>query len=120
MKRWIAAVLVAGLMAFAPPAQAEDHRPCVSTREFRGQKLIGPVTRRDMETRWEVRGLGHQVSGDPQPAWDYPACGFSMDEVTVSIVTQPQGNLRVSTLDLLIVATMRWRSTTAGLPHGRP
>lgn len=78
----------ATLMAVAAPAHAEDRRPCVSKVEFNSG--FGPTvyTRRELEERWDVRGLGRRADaafdidalvGGKTFTIDYPRCAFSMD-----------------------------------------
>lgn len=93
----IAAAVVSTLFV-SPDAQAKDHRPCVSLREWRGAwkhdaegvVLTDGYTRRQLEARWEVQGLGFPVDASlPLAALGvtgegasigYPRCGFSTDD----------------------------------------
>lgn len=91
MKMIIVLILAALTMTVAPAAsaQGEDHRACVSLREYRGadhapQKAID--TRAELEIRWDVRGLGRrvpEVSDDVLTVRSYKACGFSRHEAAV-------------------------------------
>lgn len=80
----VAALVLAGPVAVAPTAHAEDQRPCVSRREFLGMKWL---TRKQTEKRWDVVGLGHlyRYSGHPAWAfWQYPMCGYSYGEAFIT------------------------------------
>lgn len=101
----------------APAAHAEDQRPCVSLREFRGTDMQHAITRGELEMRWDVRGLGQPVANASGPQWNYRACGFGTNEVQVSIVTQPWTNIRVSTLNLKVVLVVRAKASGITL-HG--
>lgn len=88
-------------LAVAPTAHAAnqaarghhtDQRPCVSLREFRGTPP--GVSRREMEKRWDMQGLGVRITANVSPdemgtreAYQYKACGFSMDEVQIYALT---------------------------------
>jgi hypothetical protein len=72
MKRWIPVVLVfVGLMVVAPTADARqgdpraDTRACADSREV--NSTWSGIGRTDLETRWEVKGLGQH--------YDAPAVG---------------------------------------------
>lgn len=63
----------------ASPAHAEDHRPCVSKREF--NSLSDMEMKSDLEARWDVAGLGVR-SQDPEfgSIVIYPRCAFDRDK----------------------------------------
>lgn len=72
--RWLAVTLLAGLLLVPSPAQAVDTRPCVSKVEFNW--LNESRTKREIETRWEVEGLGNRVVFPIiGPVVLYPRCG---------------------------------------------
>jgi hypothetical protein len=97
VKFLLAAAVMIGLLVPAP-AQAEDRRPCVTTREWRGAwqhdadgYLTRPgYTRLELEARWDVKGLGFPVDTAIDPtavgvdtaviAVGYPRCGFPTQE----------------------------------------
>lgn len=95
------AVAIGALSVLPPAAQAKDHRPCVSLREYRGAWKHDPAdppgvvlargyTRRELETRWDVVGLGFPVETNPlisavgvrgpMISIGYPRCGFSTSD----------------------------------------
>lgn len=88
----LASAAIAAMPLAVPPAHAEDphadHRHCVSTREWRGAwkhdakgvVLTTGYTRRELEERWDVRGLGFPIEptmGSADISVGYPRCGFS-------------------------------------------
>lgn len=101
MKLVLVAAMVGSLVTLGTaPASAEDHRPCVSRREFRTEAY----NRRDnLERFWEVTHLGVPVTYDELPftllvdvqrphelILHYPACGYSMAEAGVWVHYNPR------------------------------
>lgn len=95
--RTVAVALTAALLAAILPTQtahAEDRRPCVSKVEYHSG--FGPITytRRELETRWDVRGMGVRVPsafnvggllGERTFTIAYPRCAFPMDVAYYSV-----------------------------------
>lgn len=97
-----------GHAVFVPPPMGQDHRPCVSLREYRGAKY--GWTRLETERRWEVVGKG-RLSDFPAfgLAVAYPACGYTKDQALYGVVYK-HDELRV---------TVQYKELGA-VPHGRP
>ena len=111
-----AAAMAAGLLASAPSANAEDHRPCVSREEYRQTHDVSkfnmrgaisrPPTRRELERRWEVRHLGvidPEMTDARSTFWMYPVCGYRFEDAQVwaSVVNKTQ---RVGVISLWVRA----------------
>ena len=91
----VAATLAASLLA-APSAHAEDPdadtRPCVSAREYRS---VYQQTKPALEKRWEVEGLGVDVTlefGIVNKVVVYPRCGFDMAAAWYGITYKKRGD----------------------------
>lgn len=68
-------MMAAGLLA-APPAHAEDQRPCVSRVEWHN---LPDGRRPAIEKFWDVEGLGYideEYSLKHWALWIYPVCGY--------------------------------------------
>jgi hypothetical protein len=106
MKKLIIALsMVVGMLwSTTTPAQAEDRRPCVSVQEFRNttdvSKPFKPTSapapsRRELERRWEVVGLGEMIDDHPplsrgQELWSYPVCGYAYKQIWAWVYKKTQ------------------------------
>lgn len=115
MVRSFALLLVTLVIATPSPARGEDHRPCVSKREFNGAQFDEPHTKGDLELKWDVKPLRRDAG--PFLGWNYKACGFSIDEAYIVILVEDGANPRVPVNQLEAVSTARLKWPTATL-HG--
>lgn len=93
-----AALAVPMLTATAPPAAAEDQRPCVSRREYVRVPLN--ADRQSLEKLWEVRGRGHRIAYDELPEMplmppDHRAQGRSATHYAYRFCGYPIGQKKV-------------------------
>lgn len=125
----VAGVTIAPTLGFlSTTASAEDpladHQPCVSMREYHGTNLGISVVNahgisgnaldvRELEERWEVRGLrvATYPYGERREVIQYPACGFSPEEVAVYAVVVTRGGKALS--KALVEQTIRVRRAPA-------
>lgn len=93
------------LVAISGPANAEDpnedHRPCVTTREYRGA-FQHDLNRRQLERRWDVRGLGtdlgeSSVFGIKVEIIAYPRCDFPMEQAWYGALYKLRNDMMVGT-----------------------
>lgn len=112
----IAAAIAAGvlsLLAFpaAADAQGEDHRPCVSQREW---KALGPGRRPKIEHLWEVSGRGHideEYSLRNWALWIYPACGYRPGDAEIWIYFNRENEIQGYSVRYV---------RTGAIPNGNP
>lgn len=93
MKALVTAALVPlALVLASAPAYSddprEDHRPCVSKREFNSLHI---QTKAEVEARWEVVGLGRRTLTPLGTVVAYPRCGYSRDEAWYGVQYVPEG-----------------------------
>lgn len=74
-----------------PDRQAQDHRPCVSLREYDNMNFTWK--RHRLHRHFETRGT--LVAPGLWPGYDYKACGYSMSEAWVTIYYDVRSKLPV-------------------------
>lgn len=115
----LAAAAVAGtLLAAAPAAHAEDHRPCVSMREYHGTHLAPDITLGELEDRWDVRGHGKLMTGDGYtvPVYQFRVCGYSLGDAKMFVETTDVDSYHETSMDAVVMSVSRLRLTESG-PH---
>lgn len=109
---WVSAPASAD-SSFKAPGGGEDHRPCVSKREFNAAAYS---QRKDLlEERWEVAGLGKQrVIPVVGRVTIYPRCAYDLDEAWygVQYAKGRDGHLWM--------VGQTWWNEPGAEPHGRP
>lgn len=92
----IVVVFSGGGTATAAPADAsawEDRRPCATDHEVWITPVVNKhLTRRELEKRWEVSGLGHRSLD----AWKYPMC--DSDDIAFAFIRDDGRVLTVGVL----------------------
>lgn len=115
-RRHLALAMLTGVVLFvaSPSAEAEDRRPCVSVPEFIGYFPGGKKV--DLETRWDVRGMGHRATpeeqapltflGAPEPAGQFSSvyrfCDYAAADAWV-LVTYRLANHRSTSAAVVVV-----------------
>lgn len=102
-------------VSVAAPVHAEDRRPCVALSEARGTHLAPVVTRHELEIRWDVVGLGRDITTtsdtDGYQVYQYKACGLSPDRGEVLMYLQRPERVAGPPRSAIVLMIVRYRYT---------